>query len=64
MIAVTGITGKIGSQLARTLLAANKPVRAVVRNLLKGRAWEMEGCEVAQADINDSAALAAAFQRA
>jgi len=62
MIAVTGITGKIGSQLARTLLAEHKPVRAVVRDIRKGRPWELQGCEVAQADINDSAALAAAFQ--
>jgi len=64
MIAVTGITGKIGSQLARTLLAEHKPVRAVVRDIRKGRPWELQGCEVAQADINDSAALAAAFQGA
>jgi uncharacterized protein YbjT (DUF2867 family) len=32
MYAVTGIAGKVGGALARTLLAANQPVRAVVRD--------------------------------
>jgi len=31
MYAITGITGQVGGALARTLLAANKFVRAVVR---------------------------------
>jgi nucleoside-diphosphate-sugar epimerase len=32
MYAITGITGKVGGELARTLLAAGQPVRAVVRD--------------------------------
>jgi uncharacterized protein YbjT (DUF2867 family) len=43
LYAVTGISGKIGGILARTLLAANQPVRAVVRNAAKGAVWAAEG---------------------
>jgi nucleoside-diphosphate-sugar epimerase len=32
LYAIAGITGKVGGVLARTLLAANQPVRAVVRS--------------------------------
>ena len=30
MFAITGITGKVGGEVARALLAAHQPVRAVV----------------------------------
>ena len=43
LYAVTGITGKIGGILARTLLAANQPVRAVVRNADKGPSRRLRG---------------------
>jgi len=62
MYAITGITGQVGGVVARTLLAANQPVRAVVRDAAKGRAWAERGCEVAVADIGDATALAAAFR--
>lgn len=61
MYAITGITGQVGSGLALNLLAAGLPVRAVVRDVAKGAAWAARGCEVALADINDSAALTRAF---
>ena len=64
MIAITGITGNIGSQIARNLLAAHQSVRAVVRDLRKGQSWADLGCDVAQADIYDAQALAAAFDGA
>ena len=64
MIAITGITGNIGSQIARNLVAAHQPVRAVVRDIRKGQSWAEQGCEVAQADIYDAQALAAAFHGA
>ena len=50
---ITGITGKIGGVLARTLLAANQPVRAVVRDADKGAVWTAQGCELALAKMND-----------
>jgi uncharacterized protein YbjT (DUF2867 family) len=36
---ITGITGKVGGTLARKLLEAGQPVRAVVRDAVKGQAW-------------------------
>ena len=62
MYAITGITGKVGGALARTLLAAGQPVRAVVRDAEKGRSWAEKGCEVALAEMEDAAALAAGFK--
>ena len=61
MYAITGITGQVGSALALNLLAAGRPVRAVVRDVAKGAAWAERGCEIALADINDTAALTHAF---
>jgi uncharacterized protein YbjT (DUF2867 family) len=61
MFAITGITGNIGGEVARNLLAAHQPVRAVVRDAGKAPAWKQRGCEIAVADIGDAKALAAAF---
>lgn len=61
MYAITGITGNVGGAAARTLLAQGQPVRAVVRDSAKGKAWSDLGCEVAIADMNDAEALARAF---
>jgi uncharacterized protein YbjT (DUF2867 family) len=64
MFAITGISGKVGGEMARTLLAARRPVRAVVRDARKGAEWAGFGCEVAIADIEDVAALTEAFRGA
>ncbi len=64
MYAIMGITGQIGGVVGRTLLAAGKPVRAVVRDAAKGREWADRGCEVALATIEDAASLMAAFRGA
>jgi len=61
MYAITGITGKVGGELARTLLAAGQSVRAVVRDAGKGRPWAALGCEVAVATMEDAPALTKAF---
>lgn len=61
MYAITGITGQVGSVVARKLLSENQPVRAVVRDANKGTAWAEQGCAVALADMNDADALKAAF---
>src|SRR6202167_4484840 len=62
MFAITGITGNVGGEVARNLLAGGQPVRAVVRDLLKGEAWAKRGCDLVCAEINDAAALTAAFK--
>jgi NAD(P)H dehydrogenase (quinone) len=61
MIAITGITGRIGGQLADRLLADGIAVRAVMRNARNGDAWRAKGCEVAVAELSDASALAEAF---
>jgi len=64
MFAITGITGKVGGEVARNLLAGNQPVRAVVRDLRKGEPWAQLGCDLVRADINDAGALTSAFKGA
>ncbi|GLQ93484.1 NmrA family NAD(P)-binding protein [Dyella acidisoli] len=64
MYAITGITGKVGGALARTLLSEGKPVRAVLRNQDKAREWAQRGCDVALAKMDDVASLTAAFKGA
>jgi uncharacterized protein YbjT (DUF2867 family) len=62
MYAITGITGKVGGAVARTLLAAGQPVRAVVRDVARARSWAERGCEVVTADMDHAASLTAAFE--
>jgi NAD(P)H dehydrogenase (quinone) len=62
MYAVTGITGQIGAVVGRILLAAGQPVRAVVRDVDKGKIWKNRGCQVALATVEDAASLTAAFR--
>ena len=50
MFVITGITGNVGGEVARNLLAAGRPVRAVVRDLRKGEAWAKLGCDLMGAD--------------
>jgi uncharacterized protein YbjT (DUF2867 family) len=49
MYMITGITGKVSGTLARKLLEAGQPVRAVVRDAAKGQTWahnSSSGCEM------------------
>ena len=62
MYAVTGITGKVGGAVAKSLLSADQAVRAVVRDRGKGAVWADLGCEIAVADLSDPAALVQAFK--
>jgi uncharacterized protein YbjT (DUF2867 family) len=61
MYVITGITGRVGGAVARALLEAGQPIRAVVRDAAKGAAWAERGCEVAVAAMDDAAALSRAF---
>ena len=64
MYAITGITGQVGGEVARALLNKGHSIRAVIRDPRKGAAWENLGCGIALADMNDVAALTAAFKTA
>jgi uncharacterized protein YbjT (DUF2867 family) len=64
MYAITGITGKVGGAVARTLLAAGQPVRAVVRDADRARSWAERGCEVVTANMDDTTSLTTAFKGA
>jgi uncharacterized protein YbjT (DUF2867 family) len=61
MYAITGITGQVGGEVARNLMAAGKQVRGVVRDPAKAAVWARQGCELAQATMNDVTALQQAF---
>jgi NAD(P)H dehydrogenase (quinone) len=61
MYVVTGITGNVGGHVARILLSTGFSVRAVVRDPQKAEPWRQKGCELAIANIEDSASLAQAF---
>lgn len=61
MYAITGISGKVGGTLARTLLARGQQVRAIVRDRGKGAEWAAQGCQVSVAQMDDAQALTAAF---
>ena len=61
MFAVTGITGKVGAAVARSLLSADQPVRAIVRDRSRSAPWAQLGCDIAVADLSDTEALTAAF---
>jgi len=64
MYAITGITGKVGGALARSLIAEKLPVRAVLRDEAKAAEWRTRGCDVAVAEMDDAASLAFAFRGA
>jgi NAD(P)H dehydrogenase (quinone) len=62
MFAVTGITGRVGAAVARGLLAADQPVRAVIRDRSKSAPWARLGCDIAIAELEDTGALTTAFE--
>jgi NAD(P)H dehydrogenase (quinone) len=62
MFAITGITGQVGGEVARNLLTGRQTVRGQVRDVNKAKVGAERGCELVAADINDAAALTAAFE--
>src|ERR1700736_5729328 len=64
MYAITGITGKVGGAIARSLLAERLPVRAVLRDEAKAAEWRTRGCDVVLAEMDDAASLTSAFRGA
>lgn len=64
MNTIMGITGQVGSAVAKTLLANGQKVRAAVRNPEKAAEWKARGVELVTADYDDPTALEAAFRGA
>jgi NAD(P)H dehydrogenase (quinone) len=64
MFAILGATGKVGRSTIAALRAAGVPVRAVVRDASKAADLLASGCEIAVADLQDTAALARAIRGA
>jgi len=61
MFAIVGATGKVGYATSLALRQAGAPVRAVLRDPAKAARLREIGCEIALADLRDSAALAGSF---
>ncbi len=47
MYVVAGVTGHVGSVVAKDLLAGKHKVKVIVRSAEKGAAWSKQGAEVA-----------------
>jgi uncharacterized protein YbjT (DUF2867 family) len=60
MFVIAGATGNTGSVVAKTLLGAGKPVRALVRDAKKAESLKALGAEVTVVDLTDVQALEAA----
>lgn len=63
MHVVLGGTGRIGSSVARSLLAQGAPVTIVTRDPAKAASWQALGAEAAVLDMLDVPALAATLRR-
>lgn len=64
MYVVSGITGQTGSAVARALLRAGQPVRALVRDAGRAAEWKSRGVELVEGDLNDPKSIAHAFEGA
>jgi NADH dehydrogenase len=62
MILVVGASGQMGSEIARQLIAAGEPVRAMSRESGKLSALQAAGAEVVVGDLRDPASLARACE--
>src|SRR3954468_11110270 len=64
MFVVAGVTGHVGSVVAKTLLEQKKPVRVIVRDAAKGKEWSQKGAEVAVGSLDDVRFLSHALKGA
>jgi nucleoside-diphosphate-sugar epimerase len=61
MTLVTGATGLVGSRLLEELLRRHEPVRALVRDSGRARAFQEQGAEVISGDVRDPATFEGAL---
>lgn len=64
MYVISGVTGHVGSVVARELLAQGAKVRAIVRDSRQGEAWTDRGAEVAVGSLESAAFLTHALEGA
>uniref|UniRef100_A0A9E8CQZ4 NAD(P)H-binding protein n=1 Tax=Bosea sp. NBC_00436 TaxID=2969620 RepID=A0A9E8CQZ4_9HYPH len=64
MFAIVGAAGKVGYSTSRALRGAGLPVRAILRDPAKAARLDEIGCEVVQADLQDTTTLAQAIKGA
>lgn len=64
LVLVAGATGRVGVHIVRQLVAADYPVRALVRDAAAAKAELPEGVEIIAADVRDPATLSAPMQGA
>lgn len=62
MYFIAGITGHVGGAAARNLLAQGKQVRTLARTPEKAKAFQDQGVDVQQGDLNNPQALARALK--
>lgn len=62
MYVIAGVTGRVGSATADSLLAAGAKVRVLVRRPADGPHWQNQGADVRTAALDDRAALGAALE--
>ncbi len=64
MFVVAGVSGKVGSVVAKTLLLQKQPVRVLVRDAAKGKEWRQAGAQVAVGSLEDEEFLARTLEGA
>ena len=64
MFVVAGVTGRVGSVVAKELLSKGEKVKVLVRDAAKGAAWSKQGAEVAIGSLDDATSLTAALKGA
>ena len=64
MFVIAGVTGHVGSQAARELLAKGKQIKVIVRSADKGAEWAKRGAALAVGSLEDAAFLTGALQGA
>jgi uncharacterized protein YbjT (DUF2867 family) len=62
--AVAGATGRVGSAVARELLARGADVTVIVRDEARGNEWQRRGARLATGSLDDAAFLARTFEGA
>jgi len=64
MLVIAGVTGHVGSVVAKELLAKGQRIKVIVRDTSKGAAWSKQGAELAVGSLDDQPFLVDALKGA